>query len=51
MESLQEIVKERKTKFHHKEARDFNLNYHQIIKNTLQNKTLKVENSLANQIN
>jgi hypothetical protein len=46
MESLQEIVKERKQKNHQKEAKLFNENYENIIKNTMENRRLKVENSI-----
>ena len=43
MESLQDIVKERKQKMHQKEAKLFNSNYEQILKNTMKNRTVKVE--------
>lgn len=46
MESLQDIVKERKYKMHQKEAKLFNQNYEGIVKNTMENRTLKVENSI-----
>lgn len=46
MESLQEIVKERKQKMHQKEAKLFNSNYDQILKNTMQNRSVKVEQSI-----
>ena len=46
MESLEEIVKERKEKMHQKECKLFNSNYDNIIKNTLNNRNMKVENSI-----
>lgn len=46
MESLEEIVKERKIKMHQKESKLFNSNYDQIIKHTMQNRVLNVEKSI-----
>jgi hypothetical protein len=42
MESLQDLVKERKIKMHQKERKDYNNNYEQLIKNTFDNKSLKI---------
>ena len=50
MESLQEIVKSRKVKYHQKEAKLYNENYDNIIKNTIKNRILKVEKSIPNPI-
>jgi hypothetical protein len=46
MDSLQEIVKERKNIMHQKESKLFNHNYDQIIKHTMQNRVLNVEKSV-----
>ena len=46
MDSLQELVKERKFKMHQKESWQFNDKYDAIIKNTLQNRTVNIEKSI-----
>lgn len=46
MESLQDIVKSRKVHNHQKEAKLFNANYDNIIKNAMSNRILKVEKSI-----
>ena len=47
MESLEEIVKDRKTRLHQRESKLFNSNYDQIIKHTMQNRVLNVEQSVT----
>ena len=46
MDSLQEIVEDRKVKLHQKESKLFNKNFEPIIKDTINNRTFKLEKSV-----
>lgn len=46
MDSLQELVKERKHKMHQRESWQFNEKYDAIIKNTIQNRRVNIEKAI-----